>query len=123
MCEELRQEQGRSAHLEKVKKNQELSLRELSLRLEEAEQQALKAGKRTIQKLEARVRPAHTHTHTHTRGRPAHTHTHTHTHRVRPAHTHKHKPGRGPPTHTHTRENERQRVRTADTCSELESPL
>ncbi|XP_067089110.1 myosin-16-like [Osmerus mordax] len=56
MCEELRQEQGRSAHLEKVKKNQEQNLRELTLRLEEAEQQALKAGKRTIQKLEARVR-------------------------------------------------------------------
>lgn len=56
LCEELRQEQERSSHLEKVKKNQEQNLRDLTLRLEEAEQQALKAGKRTIQKLETRVR-------------------------------------------------------------------
>ncbi|KAM6957857.1 myosin-16-like [Aplochiton taeniatus] len=56
LCEELRQEQERATHLEKVKKNQEQNLRDLSLRLEEAEQQALKAGKRTIQKLEIRIR-------------------------------------------------------------------
>ena len=56
LCEELRQEQDRSSHLEKIKKNQEQNLRDLTLRLEEAEQQALKAGKRTIQKLETRVR-------------------------------------------------------------------
>ncbi|XP_051243442.1 myosin-16-like [Dicentrarchus labrax] len=56
LCEELRQEQDRSSHLEKIKKNQEQNLRELTLRLEEAEQQGLKAGKRTIQKLETRIR-------------------------------------------------------------------
>uniref|UniRef100_A0A3B4Y833 Myosin-16-like n=1 Tax=Seriola lalandi dorsalis TaxID=1841481 RepID=A0A3B4Y833_SERLL len=56
LCEELRQEQDRSAHLEKVKKNQEQNLRDLTLRLEEAEQQALKAGKRTIQKLETKIK-------------------------------------------------------------------
>lgn len=56
LCEELRQEQDRGSHLEKIKKNQEQNLRELTLRLEEAEMQALKAGKRTIQKLEIRVR-------------------------------------------------------------------
>ncbi|XP_059204632.1 myosin-16-like [Centropristis striata] len=56
LCEELRQEQDRSSHLEKVKKNQEQSLRDLTLKLEEAEQMALKAGKRTIQKLEARIK-------------------------------------------------------------------
>lgn len=56
LCEELRQEQDRSIHLEKIKKNQEQNLRDLTLRLEEAEQQALKSGKRTIQKLENRVR-------------------------------------------------------------------
>lgn len=55
LCEELRQEQDRSAHLEKVKKNHEQNIRDLTLKLEEAEQQALKAGKRTIQKLETRV--------------------------------------------------------------------
>ncbi|XP_040918611.1 myosin-16-like [Toxotes jaculatrix] len=56
LCEELRQEQDRSSHLEKIKKNQEQNLRDLTLRLEEAEQQALKAGKRTIQKLETRIK-------------------------------------------------------------------
>ncbi|CAL8304773.1 unnamed protein product [Merluccius merluccius] len=56
LCEELRQEQERSAHLERVKKNHEQSLRDLTLRLEEAEQQGLKAGKRTIQKLETRIK-------------------------------------------------------------------
>ncbi|XP_071330359.1 myosin-16-like [Trachinotus anak] len=56
LCEELRQEQDRSAHLEKIKKNQEQNLRDLTLKLEEAEQQALKAGKRTIQKLETRIK-------------------------------------------------------------------
>ncbi|XP_029913004.1 myosin-16-like [Myripristis murdjan] len=56
LCEELRQEQDRSSHLEKIKKNQEQNIRDLTLRLEEAEQQALKAGKRTIQKLETRIR-------------------------------------------------------------------
>ncbi|KAF3700456.1 Myosin-16 [Channa argus] len=56
LCEELRQEQERSAYLEKIKKNQEQTLRDLTLKLEEAEQQALKAGKRTIQKLETRIK-------------------------------------------------------------------
>ncbi|XP_039679879.1 myosin-16-like [Perca fluviatilis] len=56
LCEELRQEQDRSSHLEKIKKNQEQNLRDLTLRLEEAEQLALKAGKRTIQKLETRIK-------------------------------------------------------------------
>ncbi|KAM7386501.1 hypothetical protein PAMA_009217 [Pampus argenteus] len=56
LCEELRQEQGRSSHLEKLKKNQEQNLRDLTLKLEEAEQQALKAGKRIIQKLETRIK-------------------------------------------------------------------
>uniref|UniRef100_A0AAV2KIQ1 Myosin heavy chain n=1 Tax=Knipowitschia caucasica TaxID=637954 RepID=A0AAV2KIQ1_KNICA len=56
LCEELRQEQDRSSHLEKVKKNQEQILKELTLKLEEAEQLALKAGKRTIQKLETKIK-------------------------------------------------------------------
>ncbi|XP_051797509.1 myosin-16-like [Acanthochromis polyacanthus] len=56
LCEELRQEQDRNSHLEKIKKNQEQNLRDLTLKLEEAEQQALKAGKRTIQKLETRIK-------------------------------------------------------------------
>ncbi|XP_071762474.1 myosin-16-like [Centroberyx gerrardi] len=56
LCEELRQEQDRSSHLEKIKRNQEQNLRDLMLKLEEAEQQALKAGKRTIQKLETKIK-------------------------------------------------------------------
>ncbi|XP_056144570.1 myosin-16-like [Lampris incognitus] len=56
LCEELRQEQERTSHLERIKKNQEQNLRDLTLKLEEAEQQALKAGKRTIQKLETRIK-------------------------------------------------------------------
>ncbi|XP_042360130.1 myosin-16-like [Plectropomus leopardus] len=56
LCEELRQEQDRSSHLEKVKRNHEQNIRDLTLKLEEAEQQALKAGKRTIQKLETRIK-------------------------------------------------------------------
>ncbi|XP_075942744.1 myosin-3-like [Anarhichas minor] len=56
LCEELRQEQDRSSQLEKAKKNQEQNLRDLTLRLEEAEQLAQNAGKRTIQKLETRIR-------------------------------------------------------------------
>ncbi|XP_037648480.1 myosin-16-like [Sebastes umbrosus] len=56
LCEELRQEQNRSSHLESVKKNQEQTIRDLTLKVEEAEMLALKAGKRTIQKLETRVK-------------------------------------------------------------------
>lgn len=57
MAEELRQEQDHCMHLEKIKKNNELTIKELQLKMEEAEELALKAGKRTIQKLEAKVRP------------------------------------------------------------------
>lgn len=55
MAEELRQEQNHCMHLEKIKKNNELTIKELQLKVEEAEELALKAGKRTIQKLEAKV--------------------------------------------------------------------
>lgn len=57
MAEELRQEQDHCMHLEKIKKNNELMIKDLQLKVEEAEELALKAGKRTIQKLEAKVRP------------------------------------------------------------------
>ncbi|XP_061080576.1 myosin-16-like [Conger conger] len=55
MAEELRQEQDHCSHLEKIKKNNEITIKEMQVKIEEAEQMALKAGKRTIQKLEARV--------------------------------------------------------------------
>uniref|UniRef100_A0A8U7NSS0 Uncharacterized protein n=1 Tax=Corvus moneduloides TaxID=1196302 RepID=A0A8U7NSS0_CORMO len=56
MAEELKKEQDTSAHLERMKKNLDQTVKDLQHRLEEAEQLALKGGKKQIQKLEARVR-------------------------------------------------------------------
>ncbi|XP_074868173.1 myosin-7B isoform X2 [Carettochelys insculpta] len=56
MAEELKKEQDTSAHLERMKKNMEQTIKDLQMRLDEAEQIALKGGKKQIQKLEGRVR-------------------------------------------------------------------
>ncbi|KAL0596833.1 Myosin-3 [Plecturocebus cupreus] len=56
MAEELKKEQDTSAHLERMKKNLEQTVKDLQHRLDEAEQLALKGGKKQIQKLEARIR-------------------------------------------------------------------
>ncbi|XP_006761786.1 PREDICTED: myosin-13 [Myotis davidii] len=56
MAEELKKEQDTSAHLERMKKNLEQTVKDLQHRLDEAEQMALKGGKKQIQKLENRVR-------------------------------------------------------------------
>ncbi|XP_038613134.1 myosin-7B isoform X2 [Tachyglossus aculeatus] len=56
MAEELKKEQDSSAHLQRLKKNTEQTVKDLQLRLDEAEQVALKGGKKQIQKLEAKVR-------------------------------------------------------------------
>ncbi|XP_064160619.1 myosin-7-like isoform X2 [Anguilla rostrata] len=56
MAEELKKEQDTSAHLERMKKNMEQTIKDLQMRLDEAEQIALKGGKKQIQKLETRVR-------------------------------------------------------------------
>ncbi|XP_018408819.1 PREDICTED: myosin-4-like isoform X2 [Nanorana parkeri] len=56
MAEELKKEQDTSAHLERMKKNLEQSVKDLQHRLDEAEQLALKGGKKQLQKLESRVR-------------------------------------------------------------------
>ncbi|XP_075702307.1 uncharacterized protein LOC142666212 [Rhinoderma darwinii] len=56
MAEELKKEQDTSAHLERMKKNLEQTVKDLQLRLDEAEQLALKGGKKQLQKMEARVR-------------------------------------------------------------------
>ncbi|NXN26630.1 MYH1B protein, partial [Nycticryphes semicollaris] len=56
MAEELKTEQDTSAHLERMKKNLDQTVKDLQHRLDEAEQLALKGGKKQIQKLEARVR-------------------------------------------------------------------
>ncbi|KAK2111142.1 hypothetical protein P7K49_010888 [Saguinus oedipus] len=55
MAEELKKEQDTSAHLERMKKNLEQTVKDLQHRLDEAEQLALKGGKKQIQKLENRV--------------------------------------------------------------------
>merc|ERR1711887_137533 len=56
MAEELKKEQDQSQHLERMKKNMEQSVKDLQLRLDEAEQVALKGGRKQVQKLEARMR-------------------------------------------------------------------
>ncbi|XP_078081485.1 myosin-4-like [Mustelus asterias] len=55
MAEELKKEQDTSAHLERMKKNLEQTVKDLQHRLDEAEQLAMKGGKKQLQKLEARV--------------------------------------------------------------------
>nr|XP_015211512.1 PREDICTED: myosin-3 [Lepisosteus oculatus] len=56
MAEELKKEQDTSAHLERMKKNLDITVKDLQHRLDEAEQLAMKGGKKQLQKLEARVR-------------------------------------------------------------------
>ncbi|KAF1379918.1 hypothetical protein PFLUV_G00181070 [Perca fluviatilis] len=56
MAEELKKEQDTSAHLERMKKNLEVTVKDLQQRLDEAENLAMKGGKKQLQKLEARVR-------------------------------------------------------------------
>ncbi|PIO14065.1 hypothetical protein AB205_0130130 [Aquarana catesbeiana] len=56
MAEELKKEQDTSAHLERMKKNLEQTVKDLQHRLDEAEQLAMKGGKKQLQKLEVRVR-------------------------------------------------------------------
>ncbi|XP_046870534.1 myosin heavy chain, fast skeletal muscle-like isoform X1 [Hypomesus transpacificus] len=56
MAEELKKEQDTCGHLERMKKNLEASVKDLQHRLDEAENLALKGGKKQLQKLETRVR-------------------------------------------------------------------
>ncbi|XP_046877569.1 myosin-6 isoform X1 [Hypomesus transpacificus] len=56
MAEELKKEQDTSAHLERMKKNMEQTIKDLQHRLDEAEQIAMKGGKKQVQKLEGRIR-------------------------------------------------------------------
>lgn len=57
VAEELRVEQEHSMHMEHVKKGLEAQLKDMTVRLDEAEQLAMKGGKKIIQKLEGRVNP------------------------------------------------------------------
>jgi len=56
LADELRQEQEHGAHIDRLRKALELQIKEMQVRLDEAEQAALKGGKKIIQKLEQRVR-------------------------------------------------------------------
>ncbi|KAM6981317.1 myosin, heavy chain 7B, cardiac muscle, beta a [Aplochiton taeniatus] len=56
MAEELKKEQDTSSHLERMKKNMEQTIKDLQMRLDEAEQIALKGGKKQIQKMESRIK-------------------------------------------------------------------
>ncbi|KAM6156419.1 LOW QUALITY PROTEIN: uncharacterized protein MYH16 [Erethizon dorsatum] len=59
MAEKLWQQQNHM-HLEKIKKNYEVTNKDLQAKMEEAEQMALKGGKCTIMKLEARIKELET---------------------------------------------------------------
>ena len=56
LSEELRQEQEHSLNADKTRKHLEVQMKELNERLDSAEQNALKGGKRIIQKLEGKIR-------------------------------------------------------------------
>eukprot|EP00064_Thunnus_orientalis_P025238 superscaffoldBa00012241_g25582 len=55
MAEELKTEQDTSAHLERMKKNLEVTVKDLQHRLDEAENLTMKGGKKQLQKLESRT--------------------------------------------------------------------
>ncbi|KAF3699773.1 Myosin-4 Myosin heavy chain 2b [Channa argus] len=56
MSEDLKKEQDTNGHLERMKKNLEATVKDLQQRLDEAEQMALKGGRKELQKLETKVR-------------------------------------------------------------------
>lgn len=56
LAEELRQEQEHSQHVERLRKGLEQQIKEMQVRLDEAEAAALKGGKKIIAKLEERIR-------------------------------------------------------------------
>uniref|UniRef100_A0A0N5AUY4 Myosin head n=1 Tax=Syphacia muris TaxID=451379 RepID=A0A0N5AUY4_9BILA len=55
LAEELRQEQDHQAHVDRMCKGLEVQIKEMQTQLDEAEQNALKGGKKVIAKLEQRV--------------------------------------------------------------------
>ncbi|KAK6025120.1 myosin head [Ostertagia ostertagi] len=56
LAEELRQEQEHSMHIERIRKGLEVQIKEMQIRLDEAEAAALKGGKKIIAQLEQRIR-------------------------------------------------------------------
>jgi len=57
LAEELRQEQDHAGQIEKLRRALETQVKELQVRVDEAEAAALHGGRKTIQALEQRVRP------------------------------------------------------------------
>ena len=55
LAEELRQEQEHAINVERLRKGLEQQVKDLQVRLDEAEGNSLKGGKRVIAKLEQRV--------------------------------------------------------------------
>ncbi|XP_042247756.1 LOW QUALITY PROTEIN: myosin-7-like [Thunnus maccoyii] len=55
MAEEPKKEQDTSVHLERMKKNLEVTVKDLQHHLDDAENLAMKYGKKQLQKLESRV--------------------------------------------------------------------
>ncbi|XP_067673666.1 myosin heavy chain, striated muscle-like [Haliotis asinina] len=60
LSDELRIEQDHSRQLEKAKKHFECQVKELQMRIDDAEAMGLKGGRKTIQKLEQRIRELET---------------------------------------------------------------
>ncbi|XP_034567845.1 myosin heavy chain, fast skeletal muscle-like [Notolabrus celidotus] len=60
MAEEMKKEQDTCSHLERMKRNLEVTVKDLQHRLDEAENLAMKGGKKQLQKLETRVRELET---------------------------------------------------------------
>merc|ERR1711970_676067 len=60
LAEELRREQEHAVHVDRLRKQLEVTVKDLQARLDEAEAAALKGGKRIIAKLETRVRELET---------------------------------------------------------------
>uniref|UniRef100_A0A0R3RHL6 Myosin motor domain-containing protein n=1 Tax=Elaeophora elaphi TaxID=1147741 RepID=A0A0R3RHL6_9BILA len=56
LAEELRQEQEHSVHVERMRRALEVQIKEMQVRLDEAEQAALRSGQKIIAKLEMRIR-------------------------------------------------------------------
>jgi myosin heavy chain 6/7 len=55
LAEELRQEQEHAGQIDKLRRGLETQLKDMQLRVDEAEAAALHGGRKTIQKLEQRV--------------------------------------------------------------------
>merc|ERR1719191_2435082 len=56
LAEDLKKEQDQAQHLERMKKTQEANLKDLQKRLDEAEEQAVKGGKKSMAKFKIKLR-------------------------------------------------------------------